>query len=61
MKYKSLEAQVLDERRRREMAQAKLRQTAADVDYIAMMCDVELAMPDADKNSQKAREADGTR
>lgn len=48
MKYKSLEAQVLDERRRREMAQAKLQQTAADVDYIAMMCDVELAMPDAE-------------
>ncbi len=41
-KYKSLKAQLLEERKKREKAQSDLQQTVADVDYIAMMCDVEL-------------------
>jgi len=40
--YKTLQRHLLEERRKREALQAKLQQTEANTDYIAMMCDVEL-------------------
>ena len=40
--YKSVKDQLVEERKKREAAEAKLNKASADVDYIAMMCDVEL-------------------
>lgn len=40
--FKSVKEQLMVERKRREIAEAKLNKASADVDYIAMMCDVEL-------------------
>lgn len=45
-KYKSIKMQLVEERRKREKAQSDLQKTTADVDYIAMMCDVELETTD---------------
>lgn len=41
-KYKPIQNQLIEERRRREMLASRLSQTNADLEYIAMMCDVEL-------------------
>lgn len=40
--YKSVKSQLVEERKKREAAEAKLNKASADVDYIAMMCDVKL-------------------
>ena len=40
--YKSTKRQIIEERRERESVCAGLNKTSADIDYIAMMCDVEL-------------------
>ena len=45
-KYKSLKVQLLEERKKREKAQSDLQKATADMDYIAMMCDVELETTD---------------
>ena len=42
MKYISLEEQIIKERQKNAALAAQARQNAADIDYIAMMCDVEL-------------------
>lgn len=40
--YKSTKEQLLEERRKNAQLQAELEKTSADVEYIAMMTDVEL-------------------
>ena len=40
--YKTVKEQLIEERKRREASDARLEKSRADVDYIAMMCDVEL-------------------
>lgn len=40
--YKSTKQQLLEERKKRKAAEKKLNQTSADLDYVAMMCDIEL-------------------
>lgn len=40
--YKSTKEQLLEERRKNAQLQAALDKTSADVEYIAMMTDVEL-------------------
>lgn len=42
MKYVSIEQQLLKERHKNAALRAELAKSAADIDYIAMMCDVEL-------------------
>lgn len=42
MKHLTLKEQLKIERRKNEALQAKLLKNQSDVDYIAMMCDVEL-------------------
>jgi len=46
--YKSTKQQLVEERRMRELAEAKLNKASADVDYIAMMCDVDLDLEEGD-------------
>ena len=38
--YKSVKQQLVEERKKREASEARLEKNCADVDYIAMMCDV---------------------
>lgn len=40
--FKTLKQSLIRERRRGEKLQLAQEQTKADIDYIAMMCDVEL-------------------
>ncbi len=42
MKYIPLKEQVINERKKNTALQDKVRKNNADIDYIAMMCDVEL-------------------
>lgn len=42
MKYISIEQQLLKERRENAALRAEVAKSVADIDYIAMMCDVEL-------------------
>lgn len=42
MKYKTLKEQLIDERRKNEVLQAKVLKNEADTVYIAMMTDVDL-------------------
>ena len=42
MKYISMQEQLLNERKINEALRAEQDQSAADIEYIAMMCDVEL-------------------
>ena len=46
--YKSINHQLVDERKKREFAESNLNKTSADVDYIAMMCDIELEIEEED-------------
>ncbi len=41
-RYKTLQERLVEERRRVELLQSSQQQSKADIDYIAMMCDVEL-------------------
>ena len=41
-KFKTLREILMQERRRGEILQSAQQQSKADIDYIAMMCDVEL-------------------
>ena len=40
--FKTLREALIQERRRGEILQSSQQQSKADIDYIAMMCDVEL-------------------
>ena len=39
-KYKSLEQQLIDERKKNAVLKAQAEKNAADIDYIAMMSDI---------------------
>lgn len=41
-RYNSIKAQLMRERKLREKAQSDLQKVTADLDYVAMMSDVEL-------------------
>lgn len=41
-RYIPLKEQVMEERRKNAVLQAQADKNASDIDYIAMMCDVEL-------------------
>jgi hypothetical protein len=44
--FKTLREALIQERRRGEILQSSQQQSKADIDYIAMMCDVELEVPE---------------
>ncbi len=46
MQYLSLKEQLLKERQKNAALAASAAKNAADIDYIAMMCDVELEVPE---------------
>ena len=46
MQYVSLKDQLLIERQKNAALTADAAKNAADIDYIAMMCDVELEVPE---------------
>lgn len=46
MQYLSLKDQLLIERKKNAALTAEVAKNKADTDYIAMMCDVELEMPE---------------
>ena len=46
--FKSTHKQLLEERRKNAQLTAKLNKTTADVEYLAMMTDVEMEEDDAD-------------
>lgn len=46
MQYLSLKDQLLKERQKNAALSAEAAKNTADIDYIAMMCDVELELPD---------------
>lgn len=41
-RYKTLQERLVEEHRKVELLQSSQQQSKADIDYIAMMCDVEL-------------------
>lgn len=48
MQYLSLKDQLLKERQKNAALTAEAAKNTADIDYIAMMCDVELGVPEAE-------------
>ncbi|MBQ7718755.1 MAG: hypothetical protein IJT38_05590 [Clostridia bacterium] len=52
MKYISLNDQLIKERQKNAALSAEARKNAADIDYIAMMCDVELESDEDNINAQ---------
>ena len=48
MKYISLNDQIIKERQKNAILLAEAEKNAADIDYIAMMCDVELEKTEED-------------
>lgn len=48
MQYLSLKEQLLKERQKNAALSAEAAKNTADIDYIAMMCDVELELPEED-------------
>lgn len=41
-KFKTISEQLIDERKKNQVLSVKLEKVLSDMDYIAMMCDVEL-------------------
>ena len=56
MQYLSLKDQLLKERQKNAALSAALAKNAADIDYIAMMCDVELESPEDDISTAEVEE-----
>lgn len=54
LKYTSLKQQVMEERKKNAMLRAQTDKNASDIDYIAMMSDIELdtSETEADENEQ---------
>lgn len=46
MQYLSLKDQLLKEKQKNAALSAEAAKNTADIDYIAMMCDVELELPE---------------
>lgn len=56
MQYLSLKDQLLKERQKNAALSAESAKNAADIDYIAMMCDVELESPEDDISTAEVEE-----
>ena len=52
MKYIPLKKQILKEQQKNAELSGKTQKNAADIDYIAMMCDVELESDEDNINAQ---------
>ena len=52
MKYLSLEKQLFKERRKNAVLNAEASKNKADIDYIAMMCDITLEMTEEVENTE---------
>lgn len=51
-KRRTVEERLIEERRKNTKLQAEATQMAADLEYIAMMCDVELGMEEETEDEQ---------
>lgn len=53
-RYISLQQQLIDERKKKAVLKAQTEKNAADIDYIAMMADIELESneTEVDENEQ---------
>ena len=49
-KFKSTKEQLIEERRKNAVLQSALEKTNADVEYIAMMTDIELDEAESEEN-----------
>lgn len=49
-KFKDVKTQLLEEKKKNAELQAKLEKTNADIEYIAMMTDVELEETESEEN-----------
>lgn len=56
MQYLSLKEQLLKERQKNAALSAEAAKNRADTDYIAMMCDVELEMPEDEVMNEEIEE-----
>ncbi|MDD5021795.1 MAG: hypothetical protein PHR82_06690 [Endomicrobiaceae bacterium] len=56
LKYKNIKEQLEEERRKNAALQAKLIRKTSDIDYIAMMCDVELEVSDEETDNAEDME-----
>ncbi|MBQ6908259.1 MAG: hypothetical protein IJR79_02580 [Clostridia bacterium] len=52
MKYIPLKKQILKEQQKNAELSGKTQKNAADIDYIAMMCDVELGETEENSDAQ---------
>ncbi len=52
MQYLSIKDLLLKERKKNAVVIAKAAKNASDIDYIAMMCDVELEVPEEEDTMQ---------
>ncbi len=52
MQYLSIKDLLLKERKKNAVVIAKAAKNASDIDYIAMMCDVELEVPEEEDTIQ---------
>lgn len=50
-KYKNVKDQLEEERRKNAALTAELIRKSSDIDYIAMMCDVELEIPEEENDT----------
>lgn len=56
MQYLSIKDQLLIERKKNAALTAEVAKNKADTDYIAMMCDVELEMPEDEMMNTEVEE-----
>ncbi|MDO4562224.1 MAG: hypothetical protein Q4C12_00160 [Clostridia bacterium] len=56
MQYLSLKDQLLKERQKNAALTAEADKNTADIDYIAMMCDVELTVPENEGMNNETEE-----
>lgn len=52
-KYRPVNELIIEERNKRKQAEAKLLKATADLNYVAMMCDVELEIEDAEVSADE--------
>lgn len=56
MKYISLRQQLVQERQKNAALSAEAAKNTADIDYIAMMCDIELGTPEDNVTDKEVEE-----
>lgn len=52
-KHKSLDQQLIDERKKNVMLKEQAEKNASDIDYIAMMSDIELGVGETEVNDNE--------